>query len=120
MLPPLVRYARPASEPPLAVPGRYDPELGLRVRDTSLGPVPVIAEAGELELVTKTKAQLEGDDDRQSIMVITKTDSREHDDVDPPTRCDGGDERRAQRILLEIVTKTFNQRERDDEGPKVR
>jgi hypothetical protein len=118
-LPLLVRFARPATGEPPAVPGRYDPQLGLRVLDSETGPVPVVSRGSLLALVTKTDHKQEQDDENACLASITKTGvPREAEDTDVDGAHDAGSaEAGPDRRMLALLTKTLHQREADDEPP---
>lgn len=114
--PPLVRFARPVrGEEPAAL-GSYDPALGLRVFESPHGPIPVTSRVPYASTVTKTDHAKESDDRAALLASMTKTESKERDDVD-----DQRDDATAalevsgQQAWLALVTKTLNMRERDDE-----
>lgn len=103
----LTRYAkvRTASE---TIPGHYSDELKMWAVNTSIGDMPIIeAKTDLLEITTKTKVNLESDDELPSplLELSTKTEANiESDDDD--CRAVG---------LLELTTKTAAQLESDDE-----
>jgi hypothetical protein len=119
-LPLLVRFARPATGEAPVVPGRYDPQLGLRVVDTQTGAVPVVSHCFQVAAVTKTSQKLERDDEKACLASVTRTDvRRESDDTDVDESNEVGDGAEAglERRVLALLTKTLHQREADDERP---
>lgn len=104
-IPPLARFARPVSGDMPDTPGRYDTERGLRVFDTSEGPVPVVAaRCPDAFGLTKTDHRRERDDDGAGVLSQQEAGSFELGSNDG---CSGA--------LLELVTKTLRRPERDDE-----
>lgn len=112
------------------MPGHYSDELDMWVVETENGPTPIIAEGALAQLLTKTRAdgeedddspfalqfmtktaqQIEGDDDRpyatnQMLQLLTKTNTVQETDDNFETG-----------HLLELITKTNIQQESDDDG----
>ncbi|WP_448724169.1 hypothetical protein [Pseudomonas farris] len=88
------------------IPGYYSTELDMWVVNTTDGIAPVIAEGALSELMTKTKVNLEQDDEAPwQLDLLTKTfHNTESDD----NHTGGSNE------LLQLVTKTDTTQERDD------
>jgi hypothetical protein len=87
--------------------GFYSAEEAMWVVETTQGTRPIIDFADSaLELVTKTAAQVEKDDDKHlfALELATKTDSAHESD----------DKSAYPSFLLELSTKTFAQLESDD------
>jgi len=87
--------------------GYYSDEDAMWVVETEEGTRPIIEVANPaLELVTKTLAEVEKDDDRQlfALELVTKTDAVQESD----------DKAANPWLLLELTTKTAAQLESDD------
>lgn len=112
------------------IPGYYSAELDMWVVDTPDGVRPIIAEGALSELFTKTKVNVEQDDEAcWQLEVMTKTFTKvESDDEHPQeqnhllqlmTKTDANverDDRSDVNHLLELITKTSVELERDDNG----
>lgn len=108
-LPFLFRYAVDRTGTP-DIDGRYSDIDCVWVVDTAQGPIPIIDRPSALgELITKTAAHQEEDDERWSQMLelTTKTDAKPETD----DQADFGPS------LLELSTKTHAQAESDDISP---
>lgn len=135
----LSRFATPRTGED-SIPGFYSPDLQMWVVETTEGEAPIIADGALNELITKTKVNVEQDDEAcWQIELLTKTYQKvESDDDNPspyhrhPSSSDSSsyqlrlvaktDEASARdnqcgpNHILELITKTNVELERDDNG----
>ena len=112
------------------VPGYYSDELDMWVVETDNGPAPIIAEGALAQLLTKTKVNVEEDDDSPfALQLMTKTAQQIEGDDDRPYAANHmlqlltkthttqeADDNFETGHLLELITKTNIQQESDDDG----
>ena len=118
----LSRFATPRTGED-STPGSYSSELNMWVVDSPDGVVPIISQGSLGELMTKTNANTEQDDDSfWQVELLTKTFQKvESDDEDPsPYRGRGSANEsdlscfESKNNLLQLLTKTDSTTERDD------
>jgi hypothetical protein len=113
------------------MPGYYSDELDMWAVDTADGPVPIIQHGVLNELLTKTNANTEQDDESWgSLELLTKTFQKVEGDDESIHESSGqllqlltkteanaeSDDRSDSNYLLQLITKTDVELERDDNG----
>lgn len=113
-----------------SIPGYYSPVIDMWVVNVNDGPVPIIAKGALAELLTKTKVNVEQDDETSfGLELMTKTYQKVESDDDCSFRRDQlpqlltktgfiseRDDHVDTSYLLELITKTNVELERDDNG----
>lgn len=88
------------------IPGYYSDQLDMWVVETDNGPTPIIAQGALAQLLTKTKVNVEEDDDSPfALQLMTKTAQQIEGDDDRPY---------AASHMLQLLTKTHTTQEADD------
>ena len=119
----LSRFATPRTGED-RIPGYYSSELNMWAINSPTGAVPIIADGGLNELMTKTKVNAEQDDEAPwQVELLTKTYQKVESDDDDHIRCRGQSSAdsfskpfsfESSNHLLQLVTKTDANAERDD------